>query len=196
MDTCPFVLRTGGGQKVSSPRIGPSLPAESHWVSSADHSYPRCFCREAILTTSRACFSQWLIKSHLLCHWQGDRGIFPLNLWQMVAKEPFRNWEIFSILKNQALMLFSRRRIGDLTSSPFFISTELTPQQPIKWTTRLCALSGTVSITEGLNRLNNLCIWVKHISEMNAVSHLSLYSEIKLWLNIETIGFPLCWRHS
>lgn len=40
--------------------------------------------------------------------------------------------------------------------------------------------------------MNNLYIQGKHISEMNALSHLSLYPEIKLGLNIETIGFPLC----
>ena len=82
--------------------------------------------------------------------------------------------------------------MGDLTSPPFFFSTDPVTQQPIKGTIRLRALPGTVSITEGLSRMNNLYIQGKHISEMNALSHLSLYPEIKLGLNIETIGFPLC----
>lgn len=195
MDASSFVLRTGGGQKVSSSRIV-LLCWLSHTGSAVQTTHTPGASAGRQFSPPADCSSQWLIKSHLLCHWQGDRGYFPLNLWQMVAKEPFRNWEIFSILKESGSDTLSRGRVGDLTLSPFFISTEHTTNSQLSEQPGcVCFIRHCFHCTCWLNRLNNLCIWAVNILEMNALSHLSLYSEIKLWLNIETIGFPLCWRH-
>lgn len=182
------------------------VSASSHTLGHQERTCPlwtdisRCSWRHAAFSTSRSHCSQWLIESHLPCHWWGRCSIFSGIYDRCWPKSPLdiriwgllREWGSWHILRELG---YGWTLCWKPSILSIFICIDLTTQQPIKQTARLHGLSGSVSISEGLSGLNNLCIWGKHISEMNALSHLSLYSDMKLWLNIETIDSPLCWRH-